>query len=102
MIVVVIIGLLAAIAIPAFQKVRSQSRAKTITMNLRQISSSGQQYILEEGTVDVSYGQLLRDGNFADIDSVAGEDYTTLTVSEEGAILRVSTENNTQTITYTY
>ena len=37
MIVVVIIGLLAAMAIPAFNKVRYASRQKAITNNLRQI-----------------------------------------------------------------
>ncbi|MGF1530723.1 MAG: type IV pilin protein, partial [Puniceicoccaceae bacterium] len=44
MIVVVIIGLLAAMAIPAFQQVQANSREKTIINNLRQISSAGQQY----------------------------------------------------------
>ena len=42
MIVVVIIGLLAAMAIPAFNKVRAQSREKAIRNNLRQIASAGQ------------------------------------------------------------
>ncbi len=37
MIVVVIIGLLAAMAVPAFNKVRNTSQDKTVTNNLRQI-----------------------------------------------------------------
>jgi type IV pilus assembly protein PilA len=49
MIVVVIIGLLAAMAIPAFNKVRAQSQAKTCVNNLRQISSAKDSYALENG-----------------------------------------------------
>lgn len=49
MIVVVIIGLLAAMAIPAFNKVRATSQAKTCVNNLRQIASAKDQYALEAG-----------------------------------------------------
>ena len=49
MIVVVIIGLLAAMAIPAFNKVRQTSQDKTIINNLRQIASASDQYFIEEG-----------------------------------------------------
>jgi type IV pilus assembly protein PilA len=58
MIVVVIIGLLAAMAIPAFNKVRYTSRYKTIVNNLRQISSGAQQYMMEQGTTTVNETQL--------------------------------------------
>lgn len=47
MIVVVIIGLLAAMAIPAFQKVRQNSIQKAMENDARQIASAAQQYILE-------------------------------------------------------
>ena len=49
LIVVVIIGLLAAMAIPAFNKVRQTSQNKTITNNLRQVASAADQYFIEEG-----------------------------------------------------
>lgn len=94
------IGLLSAMAIPAFQKVRVQSREKAITNNLRMVASAGQQYILEEGAVKVTYKQL--EGEyFAPLESVAGEDYTGLVVSEEGGELEVTTKDG-NTITYTY
>lgn len=51
MIVVVIIGLLAAMAIPAFQKVRTSSIGKAMENDARQIASAAQQYILENPTV---------------------------------------------------
>lgn len=49
MIAVVIIGLLAAMAIPAFSKVNQSSKAKTCVNNLRQIAGAKDQYFLEYG-----------------------------------------------------
>jgi len=51
MIVVVIIGLLAAMAIPAFQKVRENSIGKTMINDARQLAAAAQQYVLENTTV---------------------------------------------------
>ena len=51
MIVVVIIGLLAAMAIPAFQKVRENSVGKAMENDARQIASAAQQYFLENGGI---------------------------------------------------
>jgi prepilin-type N-terminal cleavage/methylation domain-containing protein len=47
MIVVAIIGLLAAIAIPNFVKARATSQANACINNLRQIDSGAQQFALE-------------------------------------------------------
>jgi len=57
MIVVVIIGLLAAMAIPAFQKVRENSIASRMDNDARQLGSAAQQYFLENnlGSVAVDY-----------------------------------------------
>lgn len=100
MIVVVIIGLLAAMAIPAFNKVREQSRQKAIINNLRQVSSAGQQYILENGTPTVGYLSLVPT-YFQTVSAVAGEVYTGLVVSEDGGSLSVVTSGG-DTIFYTY
>ena len=59
MIVVVIIGLLASMAIPAFQKVRKSSQDKTILNNLRQLNAAAQQYFLEKGVESVSSDDLV-------------------------------------------
>jgi type IV pilus assembly protein PilA len=50
MVVVVIIGLLAAVAIPAFKRVTVKSQATTIVNNLRQFESALNQYSLENGS----------------------------------------------------
>jgi prepilin-type N-terminal cleavage/methylation domain-containing protein len=49
MIVVAIIGLLAAIAIPNFVKARATSQANSCINNLRQIDAAAQQFALEKG-----------------------------------------------------
>jgi len=101
MIVVVIIGLLAVMAIPAFNKVRADARSKTILNNLRQVASAGQQYMLDKGTTHATYNQLRNDGRFPNIKQVAGEVYTTLDVAQ-GSVKLVATAAGNQRVVYTY
>lgn len=58
MIVVLIIGILLAIAIPNFVQARESSRAKACVANLKQIDSAKQQYMMDKNastfTTDVS------------------------------------------------
>lgn len=54
MIVVVIIGLLAAMAIPAFQKVRQNSINGTLKNDARQLAAAAQQYMLENSVTTVA------------------------------------------------
>ncbi|MDI1337643.1 MAG: prepilin-type N-terminal cleavage/methylation domain-containing protein [Lacunisphaera sp.] len=49
MIVVVIIGLLAAMAIPAFQRSQQRSQAARLTNDFRQFDSAFQRYLMENG-----------------------------------------------------
>lgn len=51
MIVVAIIGLLAAIGIPSFQKARANTMAKNALNNARIVLSAVDQYAMEEGLV---------------------------------------------------
>jgi type IV pilus assembly protein PilA len=56
MIVVVIIGLLAAMAIPAFNKVRTNSVRSAMDNDARQLGSAAQQYFLENNLTTVAHG----------------------------------------------
>ena len=61
MIVVAIIGLLAAIAIPNYMRVRETAQANTCINNLRMIDAAKQQWALESkklGSDDVTYEDI--------------------------------------------
>ncbi len=76
MIVVVIIGLLAAMAIPAFQKVRQSSQDKAVLNNARQLSAASDQYFLENGVSTVALPSLVGATNYVKaVNTVAGESY---------------------------
>ena len=102
MIVVVIIGLLAAMAIPAFQKVRASSQEKAIVNNLRQLSAAAQQYFLEHGVDTVSYDDLVgSDKYIKTIQKVAQENYpTTFNQTDTQIEATGSKVANKATITY--
>jgi len=55
MIVVLILGILLAIAVPNFVRARQQGRVQTVVGNLRQIESAKEQWALDQGkgTADV-------------------------------------------------
>jgi prepilin-type N-terminal cleavage/methylation domain-containing protein len=83
MIVVVIISLLAAMAIPAFNRVRYVARRKTITNNLRIIAAAAQQYMLEQGASQASDTQLEGTSSFnyvRPISKVNAETYSGLVI----------------------
>ena len=99
MIVVVIIGLLAAMAIPAFQKVRQASQDKAVLNNARQLSAAADQYYLEYGGNSVDLTMLLGPTNYVkSLNTVAGETYPTTYSS--GVEITISGVANLRTITY--
>ena len=78
MIVVVIIGLLAAMAIPTMGVIRRRSQEKTVINNLRQYAGAANQYMMAKGVTAVVYTDIV--GTTTDmylrIDPVADETYT--------------------------
>lgn len=102
MIVVVIIGLLAAMAIPAFQKVRASSQDKAVLNNLRQLSSAADQYFLEKGVSQVSTATLVGTNSsqyIKSIQTVAQETYDTNIT--QGSGVSAAGVAQARTITYT-
>src|SRR5450755_4237112 len=76
MIVVVVIGLLASMAIPAFQKVRTNSQDKAVMNNARQLSAASDQYYLENGVSSVVLTDLVGPTTYVKaLNSVALETY---------------------------
>jgi type IV pilus assembly protein PilA len=99
MIVVVIIGLLASMAIPAFQKVRTNSQDKAVLNNARQLSAASDQYYLENGVSTVTLSDLLGPTSYIKaLNTVALESYpTTFT---QGITITIAGVAGSRTITY--
>lgn len=86
----VTIGLLSAMAIPAFQKVRANSQQNTIKNNLRQLSAAAQQFYLENDATTATYDDLVGpDRYIKELTSVAGEDYRGI-VFESGTPIQLT------------
>jgi type IV pilus assembly protein PilA len=99
MIVVVIIGLLAAMAIPAFQKVRQSSQDKAVLNNARQLSAAADQYFLENGVSSVSLGNLVGASNYVKaINTVASESYPD--GYTQGVTITIGSIAGARTVTY--
>jgi type IV pilus assembly protein PilA len=99
MIVVVIIGLLATMAIPAFQRVTQASQDKAVLNNARQLSSAADQYYMESGVSTVTLTDLIGPTTYIKaLNSVASEIYpTSFTAATTITVLSVG---GTRTITY--
>ncbi len=99
MIVVVIIGLLAAMAIPGFQRVRVASQDKAVLNNARQLSGAADQYLMEYGGSTVSLTNLVGPTNYVKVlNAVANETYPINFTA--GVTITISGVGNARTITY--
>ena len=99
MIVVVIIGLLAAMAIPAFQKVRISSQNKAVLNNARQLSAAADQYYLENGVSTVDSSNLIGATSYVKaINTVAKETYPA--GFSQGTTITIGGVAGARTITY--
>ena len=73
------VGLMAAMAIPAFQKVRVASQEKVILNNLRMLSAAADQYYLETGKTSATLADLVGPTKYVrSLQSVTGENYAQL------------------------
>ena len=105
MVVVVIIGIIAAIAVPAFNQARTQAQTNAIIENLRVIASAGQQYLIANGSEStVTVGELVT-AKYLDASPtpVSNESYDALSVSNSGSSLSVTATNiQADPIVYNY
>ncbi len=99
MIVVVIIGMLAALAIPAFNKVRTSSQDKAVLNNARQMSAAADQYFLENGATFVASTNLLGATNYVkSLNTVSSETYPSFYT--QGITVTIVGVANSRTITF--
>jgi type IV pilus assembly protein PilA len=99
MIVVVIIGLLAAMAFPAFQKVRQSSQDKSVLNNARQLAAGADLYYLEFGVSTVAQSNLVGPAAYVKaLNTVAGETYPANFT--QGVAITISGIAGVRTVTY--
>ena len=99
MIVVVIIGMLAAMAIPGFQKVRTASQDKAVLNNARQLAAAADQYYLENGVTTVVQSGLIGATNYVKaLNPGANETYPA--AFTQGVTVTVTGVGGLRTITY--
>lgn len=99
MIVVVIIGMLAALAIPGFKKIREASQDKAVMSNARQLAAATDQYMMEYGKSTVTISRLVGLTNYVkNLDTVASEIYPD--VYTAGTPITVNSVGSARTITY--
>lgn len=99
MIAVVIIGLLASMAVPAFKRIRDSSQDKAVLNNARQIAGAADQYFMETGRKTVFVADLVGSAAYIkSLDTIAGETYPTVITA--GEALTISGVAGQRTITY--
>jgi prepilin-type N-terminal cleavage/methylation domain-containing protein len=97
MIVVAIIGLLAALAIPGFVKARKQSQGRRILNDARQMDAAIDQWALEKGkkdgdTVTTSEAATYLKGEWKDVD-LLGNSFTVSTLGSNQLKISTSTKS---------
>jgi type IV pilus assembly protein PilA len=99
MVVVVIIGLLAALAIPAFQKVRTNSQDKAVLNNARQMAAAADSYFLESGVTFAASANLVGATSYVrTLNTVALERYPDFYT--QGITITITGIGNARTITF--
>jgi len=95
-------GLTAAMAIPAFQKVRQSSQEKAVMNNLRQLAAAAQMHMLEEGVQTAAYSDIVGPEKFIPaMEPVAGESYEGLVVTADTTEISVTLSDG-RTVTYSF
>ena len=99
MIVVVIIGLLAAMAFPAFEKLRQSTQDKEVLDNARRLAVAAEEYFLKNGVSTVTIDKLVGPTNLVtELKIVANETYP-LTFSQ-GVPIKVTGVAGSRTVVY--
>jgi type II secretory pathway pseudopilin PulG len=100
MVVVVIIGLLAAIAIPNYRIIREKSQDSAVLNNARQLGQAAERYFMDNGVSSASQSNLVGPTNYVKLLSIiANETYPDgCTIGVPVTVLGIS---GTRTITYT-
>ena len=99
MVIVVIIGLLMTLSVPAFQKARVSSQNKAINNNMRQLGAAADEFFIVNGTNQAAITSLLGSSNYVKaLSTVANEAYP-LNYTQ-GTPIIISGISGSRTLTY--
>ncbi|HVU16874.1 MAG TPA: prepilin-type N-terminal cleavage/methylation domain-containing protein [Candidatus Didemnitutus sp.] len=99
MVVVVVIGLLATMAIPAFQKIKQKSQDNTVLNNARQLAAAADQYFLETGVTTVASSDLIGPTQYIRFQQPVGNEVYPAVLTQ-GVTLTVTGVGGVRTITF--
>lgn len=91
LLVIIILGLLAAVFVPASAIIKEKARVKIVEKNLVEIAEVGKKYNAENASPFVTYKTLVETKSMKPVEVMAGEDYNDLRISASGGKLEVKT-----------
>jgi type IV pilus assembly protein PilA len=97
---VVIVGLLATLAVPAFQKVRNVSQDKAVFNNARLLGEAADQYFLEFGVATASYADLVGSTHYVKPFGLVSQEIYPANFTA-GVTITISNVGGFRTVTYT-
>jgi type II secretory pathway pseudopilin PulG len=97
---VLIVVILAGMAVPAFNQVKTQEQKRKVLVNLQHIATVGQEYINAEKVDKVMYADLVAKKYLDTVTPINGEDYNQLTVYKNKGALEV--DFGKHRVTYQY
>ena len=91
--VLVIIGLLAAIFVPATTKVQEKVTCAMLDEQLLKIATAARKYFSENPLPNVKYSTLVNEKRIQKFNSIMGEDYDNIVINSTGGVLKLQLSN---------
>ena len=96
LLVAFILGLLAAVFVPATAVIAEKSRAEVVKAHISQIIEAGKKYNADKGTDSVDYNMLVSEKYLKPVQPVAGEKYDEISIEAAGGSAKTVTARGTE------
>lgn len=96
LLVVVILGLLAAVFVPATAMMAEKHRVVAVESNLDAIAEAGKKYISDKSANSVDYKTLVSEKYLEPVQPVAGESYDGIKIESGGGKIEVVTAKGSE------
>ncbi len=88
--VLVIVGILAAVFVPATERVREKVRADMVEKQLSTVISVARTYMAERALPQVDFKTLLSEKRIKPLKSICGEKYDDILIKEAGGTIKLN------------